>query len=128
MSSSSADVEALRHFVSCSEGASRRLQKDLRRLQTCWASFVSSCSWVRLGSCNFVYSLSQYVEQNELDAMWIGNIADLFELAGAGVLTGLPCADLSDGVLAIAQEAVERYRATRTVVAIVDLFVPKDFG
>ena len=83
---SSASVDDLRAFVSCAESCNSLVAEELDDLRTAWRNFRSSCSWVIVETFTLLQSLEQYLEHGELDARWISQIADAFEVAGTGEL------------------------------------------
>lgn len=83
---SSASVDDLRAFVSTAESCNRLIADELANLQSAWTDFRSSCSWVVVETFTLLRALEQYLEHGELDARWISQIADAFEVAGTGEL------------------------------------------
>ena len=83
---SSAAVHDLRGFVSTAEKCNRIVEDELDTLRTAWTNFRSSCSWVIVETFTLIKAIEEYLEHGQLDARWMGLIADAFEVAGTGEL------------------------------------------
>jgi hypothetical protein len=100
----SADPEALRGFVSSASTMNGVLDSKRASLESAWASFTHTCSWVPLESTTFLGGFTQLVALNRADETWITSIAQAFEEAGKGSLSNF---DLTLKVCAEQPEALQ---------------------
>lgn len=84
---SSAKPDQLRSFVSTAETCHRIVSEELESVRSAWSSFRSACSWAPVDSFTLLTGFEQYALQGKLDAKWISQIADAFEVAGTGELS-----------------------------------------
>ena len=84
---SSASPSNLRSFVAIAERCHGIVEEELEALRTAWSGFRRNCSWVTIETFTLFDALAQYLEHARLEARWISQIADAFEVAGTGELS-----------------------------------------
>ncbi|MBV7363237.1 RAQPRD family integrative conjugative element protein [Actinomycetaceae bacterium TAE3-ERU4] len=84
----SADIEALRSFVSVSQSQNNTLRQEIRNISRAWRNFSFHSSWVSYGNTSlFNGEMDNYLFENTRDAQWIALIADQFAASNGGELS-----------------------------------------
>ena len=76
---SSADPERLRHFVTTSQGLTRRMESALTAVHSATASFQGSCSWTSIAIAPMLDGFSRLIDENRRDETWMTAVADAFD-------------------------------------------------
>lgn len=80
----SASPEVLRECACAFQGVDGRISDAFVALERAWQEFQASCGWVDTSDVSVLRpsGLSQYLQENKLDATWLTSIADAFDQAG----------------------------------------------
>ena len=91
MGTSSARPSDLERFARRSRRADDQLQAHARRLRTAYSHFLDGTQWGMLDISSMLAGFGEYIDWNEIDAMWVARIARAFEAAGGdGAIKTLP--------------------------------------
>jgi RHS repeat-associated protein len=98
---SSARPSDLERFTTRSRHADDQLEAHARRLRIAYSHFLDGTQWGTIELSSLLGGFSQYLDWNEIDAMWVAKIARLFEAAGGeGPIKRLPDSAIHAGLKA----------------------------
>ncbi|CAA9517595.1 MAG: hypothetical protein AVDCRST_MAG67-3157 [uncultured Solirubrobacteraceae bacterium] len=91
MGTSSARPADLERFATRSRQADNQLEAHARRLRIAYNHFLEGTQWGTIDITSMLGGFAEYIDWNEIDAMWVARIARAFEAAGGdGAIKTLP--------------------------------------
>jgi RHS repeat-associated protein len=91
MGTSSARPSDLRQFAARGRRADNQLEAHARRLRIAYGHFLDGTEWGAIELTSLLGGFAEYIDWNEIDAMWVARIARAFEAAGGdGAIKTLP--------------------------------------
>jgi RHS repeat-associated protein len=91
MGTSSARPSDLEQFATRSRRADHQLEAHERRLRIAYANFLEGTRWGTIDISSMLGGFGEYIEWNEIDALWVARIAKAFRAAGGdGAIKTLP--------------------------------------
>jgi len=91
MGTSSARPSDLEQFAARSRRADDQLEGHARRLRIAYGNFLDGTRWGTIDISSMLGGFAEYIDWNEIDAMWVARIAKAFRAAGGdGAIKTLP--------------------------------------
>ena len=91
MGTSSARPSDLEQFAARSRSADHELEGHARRLRIAYGNFLDGTRWGTIDISSMLGGFAEYIDWNEIDAMWVARIAKAFRAAGGdGAIKTLP--------------------------------------
>jgi len=91
MGTSSARPSDLEQFAARSRRADDQLEDHARRLRIAYGQFLEGTRWGTIDISSMLGGFAEYIDWNEIDAMWVARIAKAFRAAGGdGAIKTLP--------------------------------------
>lgn len=91
MGTSSARPSDLERFAQRNRRADHQLESHARRLRIAYGHFLDGTRWGTIDISSMLGGFAEYIDWNEIDAIWVARIARAFEAAGGdGAIKTLP--------------------------------------